>query len=280
MTDPNIRYVRETITLRIAEKYLASNADNNRGPKKSRIPAMARDMLTGNWNTNTGETIKFNSFGRMIDGQNRLSALILAAQRDPDIAIEFDVAYGVPQNAMLVIDSGSSRTFSDSLRIAEGHVPRMQISSIVRWAINWDGGNPMGGGSKIAPTHSELWDRYRGESGAFDAAGARAVDAYRQGLGVARAVGTAFYLFARIDKGMANEFFDQFISGQHLVAGMPALTVRNRMIRKVDRMFPAEQLAVLVRAWGYHRRGEELYKITVMRKRDTFNNDTFPRLER
>src|SRR4051812_45826471 len=100
-----IRYERVLVTPAKAVKWLGLNSPVNRSKKASKIGGYAADMQAGRWNSNTGETIKFDTSGTLIDGQNRLEAVVLA-----NVPVEFDVAYDVPSEAMIVIDSGAART--------------------------------------------------------------------------------------------------------------------------------------------------------------------------
>lgn len=265
-----IKYERVLVTPELAFKWLRQNAENNRKPKAGKIPQYARDMQAGNWKL-TGETIKFTPDGTLIDGQNRLRAVTVA-----NCAVEFDVAYDVPKESMGVIDTGAARTFSDVLAIG-GSPNRMNVSAVVRWVILWDGGIRLGQGSAVAPTHSEMMARYESDHGAFDAAGARGADCSRLGLGTSSAMGTGFYLTARIDRVSAHDFFDQYVTGANLAETSPVLKLRNRMLRmRVDRIKRPEQLALLIRAWNLFRKGDEVKGNLVISRDGTLTNANFP----
>lgn len=276
-----IRYERVLVTPALARKWLRQNAANNRKPKTGKIPQYARDMQNGNWKL-TGETIKFAPDGTLIDGQNRLHAVELA-----EVPVEFDVAYDVPREAMQVIDTGTSRTFADVLHMG-GTPNRARVGTVVRWIIQWDAGDRIGSGATVRPTHSEMLARYEADPGGFDTAGARGADCNNHGLGMSSSSGVAFYLFQRIDKSAAHDFFDQVISGAGLTQGHPALVLRNRLIRARFGRTPAggrnrldvtgadraEQLALFVRAWNFWRRDEAIERLAT--SRGELTNARFP----
>lgn len=267
-----ITYERVNVTPQLAKRWLAANAENNRLPKKSKIPAYARDMLSGNWNSNTGETIKFNTDGVLIDGQNRLHAVVMAG-----VPIDFDVARGLPGTAMAVLDSGSARGGADALKIA-GASDRSRTSSVVRWIIMWDAKVPTGsgGGAGFNPTNTEILDRYSQDAGMFDAAAKRAGDCQVRGLGTGAPAGVAHYLFARISTEDTYGFFDQYVSGANLPDRSAVLALRNKMARsRVDRLTRPEQLALFVRAWNAFRSGKPLDRMLIVRKGE-LNNANFP----
>lgn len=259
-----IKYERVGVTARIALQWLERNAGNNRTQKGARITRYARDMAAGRWNSDTGETVKFNTFGELIDGQNRLCAVVEADKLTPGIVVDLDVARGLPVEAMQVIDSGASRSLSDVLRIS-GTPDRNRVASVVRWVANWDLGNFTGGG-KLTPTNAELWDVYRKDADAFDAAGARGGDLQRRALGRSRSMGTAFYLLNRLDEVAAQMFFDGYISGANgaLTPGSPALALRNRIGRQdIERQSAAEQLALTIKAWNAFRADEKVERLNL-----------------
>lgn len=266
-----MRYERVLVSPAKAENWLKRNAPNQRGPKTSKIPMYARDMASGRWNPDTGQTIKFAEDGTLIDGQNRLKAVILAG-----VPIEFDVAWDVPAEAMLVIDTGAARSAADGLKIA-GAAERFTAGAVVRWVINWDAGNyaNLRGNQGFAPTHSEIWDRYQSDVGRFDAAAERSADCRKRGIGTSSALGTGFYIAHRIDAEQAHAFFDRLISGADMAEGNPVLTLRNRFIRvRAERLRVEEQLAMLVRAWNAVRNDETLYRVSA--SKGPLTNANFP----
>lgn len=252
-----------------AKRFVAANAENNRNPKLGRIPGYARDMRAGRWRERTGETIKVAPDGAFIDGRNRMQAVILA-----DVPIVFDIAWNVPRDNMPIIDTGASRTLADALKI-DGASDRMVGGSVVRWVISWDAGNYMATGSRVAPTISEMQERYRQDPDGFDAAAARGRDCSRQDLGVAGPTGTAYYLFNRIDPVAARTLFDGYVSGANLSGDSPILTLRNRMARiKRDRITRQEQLALMIRGWNAWRLGETPKSLIIVK--GDLSNANFP----
>lgn len=223
----------------MAKTWLAKNIETNRPPKKGRIPGYARDMKSGKWRL-TGEGIKFNKRGELIDGQNRLRAVILA-----DTPVQFAVIYDVDDEAFGVLDSGAMRTAADSLGLPS------TVTSIARWSLMWDLGMYDGSHGSFKPTTTEIRERYNDDMKLFDSAASRGRDCSPRGLGTARLAGFAHYLFSRINVEATHAFFDQYISGADLPGKSAILVLRNRMgILRADRLTTAEQLALFIRAWN------------------------------
>lgn len=271
------KYKREFVTPQVARGLMMQNADNQRSLKWAKIPGYVRDMIAGDWNEDTGETIKIDTNGRMIDGQNRVQAVIEAGDKLPEGGIWFDIAYGVPPEAMLVIDSGSARTAADSLDVM-GVGNRNNVSSIVRWVIMWDAGNYTGrGGMTINPTHSEILKKFDSDAERFVGAVRRSLDLRRAKIGAFRPLGVAYYLFNRIEPVECGDFFDGLISGANLPERSPILALRNRLIRaQAERVTPVEQLVLAVRAWNHHRARTQIKGNLIISNDGKVNNAMFP----
>jgi hypothetical protein len=277
------------LTPEIASQWLELNADNNRPPKHSKIPVYAEDMLYEQWNEDTGETIKFDTSGRLVDGQNRLRAVVMAKMilpfkgEDGRVITEFkgvhfDVAYDVPPEAMLVMDSGSARTFADAIAVASSD--RFGSASVVRWVMLWERGIFIGKGGGFNPSHTMLWKRHQKDVELFELSRARGIDCARELVANGSAYGVAHFLFSKIDAEQTRAFFDSIVSGADLGVGHPALTLRKRMGRvKVDRIKRHEQLALIIRAWNAFRRDERVSQILITTGHDRgapLTNDNFP----
>lgn len=104
-----MRIGKMTITPAKAEKWLEKNFEYNRRLKPGLVNKIAADIQAGRWHL-TGDLIRFNTMGFLIDGQHRLNAVLKADQ-----SIESYVAFDVPDEAKKVIDTGISRTAADIL---------------------------------------------------------------------------------------------------------------------------------------------------------------------
>lgn len=145
-------YWRVTITPKQAAQLLKRNVKNNRRLKRKK-ETYARDMRNGLWLVGTGETIKFNEKGELCDGQNRLTAVVLA-----DVSVTMDIKTMVPDNAFKVIDSGVQRNDGDALTFA-GVPNATAAAALSKMAqVLKNGGNNIGThiGINVAPTRQEI----------------------------------------------------------------------------------------------------------------------------
>lgn len=98
------------VTPEIAAHWLASNT-SNRPLRKSLVRDYAAQMKGGEWLV-THQQIAFTgnltSPGRLIDGQHRLSAVILSGA-----SVRMAVAFGVDEKTFMVTDRGATRSAGD-----------------------------------------------------------------------------------------------------------------------------------------------------------------------
>ena len=104
--------VLETITPEKSAKWLQTMV-NNRTLSQSKAIEYAIAIDDGRWVVN-GETIKFDSEGRLFDGQHRLQGCVLA-----DKPFKSYVVYGVSDvNAFSTVDVGKNRSHGDIFSLA------------------------------------------------------------------------------------------------------------------------------------------------------------------
>lgn len=255
-----IEYKDVFVTRAIAKQLLESNVEYNRGTKSVKVGQYAADMREGNWLGESGETIKVTPEGKMIDGANRMRALLESGKK----GVWMTIAYGVPERAIHVVDTGAAKTFADVLKMthADDTSGRFVNGALVKRIYLWERGHHFQGrgARKIAPTHSQLIERYTKDRTRFDSASQRGKDVGR--LSQASTAGHVFYLFEEINHGQAMNFFDMVISGANLTERHPALTLRDRLMRRAkDPLSPDEQVAAWIRAWNAFRDDRTLAQV-------------------
>lgn len=127
-------YVEELITPELAGQYLTKNT-GNRGVKDRRVRLYTQQMADGQWRP-TGESIKFSKSGRLIDGQNRLLAVIAA-----DVPVVMLVARGLEDVAQESMDTGATRSLADVLKM-RGETSGSNLAAVIRALYIWDHSDP------------------------------------------------------------------------------------------------------------------------------------------
>lgn len=121
---------QEIITPEMAQEYLKFNTENYRSLNKLRVISYSNDMKAGKWQLN-GEAIKFDTEGKLIDGQHRLQAIVRA-----NVPVEMLVIRGI-QEGVNLYDIGSTRSMGQIAKargIVEGWYS--QVIACASWIVN------------------------------------------------------------------------------------------------------------------------------------------------
>lgn len=151
LTGASIDITQEVITPEMAKEYLALNMDPNRAICPSLVDRYKRDMLADRWRL-SGEAIRFNKNGELIDGQHRLSAAIRAGVPFTSLVIR-----GLDNEVINVIDSGKSRSASDVLKLHR-YSNTAALAAAARWLmVMRDGFQSLDAGmALIRPSNEEI----------------------------------------------------------------------------------------------------------------------------
>lgn len=272
------RYLAQVpVSPALARRLIELNADNNRNHANSRSDIYARDMRprpdgTSNWRPKTGQTLKLDTDGRMIDGLHRTHAVIKA-----ETTIVFDLCFGIDPRDIVVVDAHKPRSDADIIKTAHG-TDLYRTAALVKWVWAHRRGAYFGANAQMRPTSMEIRETYEADALLFDAATKRGLDCSQRGLVAPTVAAVAYFLMAEIDKEETERFYDVLISGLYGVTDPSKMAIyhlRERLIRrKQDRLSRGELLALFVRAWN--RRHENVTKLQISRDELTVAN--FPQL--
>lgn len=119
-TVPTLTY----ITPDMAVEWLQTANTENRRIRSAWVDTLAREITEGRWMM-TGDPIRFDERGILIDGQHRLSAIART-----QIAVPLYVIRGLPTGIRDVIDTGTPRHAGDTLVFA-GHGKNAKLIAAV-----------------------------------------------------------------------------------------------------------------------------------------------------
>ena len=122
----------ETITPEEATAYLEANFKSNRDKTQNNITLWSNDMKAGRWKLST-DCIAFDVDGRLINGQNRLSAVEKA-----NVPIQFLVARNFPADSINVLDIGKKRMMHERITIAGVPLTTKECSVIRNSMSRWE----------------------------------------------------------------------------------------------------------------------------------------------
>jgi len=232
--DKMIAHEVKTVTPSMAEKWLRENNTHNRPLFEKTIENYAREMKAGAW-TITNQGIGFADDGVLLDGQQRLSAIVKAG-----VPIKMLVVTGLPRayksngNGELItqdaIDVNKPRSAADILRLSHGTENANNKMAIANMIVN-----AIKGVRKISPRVGfKIIDLYEDEI-EFTLSNRGAW----KGLSFTPAI-TGIILAAKVDLDKAMSFKEGYFKGENLSVGNPALTFRNYMLSRVSKTARAE----------------------------------------
>lgn len=253
-----------SISPQLAAEWLAENTANNRKLSNTTVARYAADMVKGQWKI-TGEAIKFDTSGRLIDGQHRLSAVVMSRT-----TVSMAVIRGLDTEVISVIDTGRVRNGGDALTIAGIGENANNIAALARKIIAFTAGiNDIMSARKI---------RVKGETITN-----REIIQYNRDHDLQPYVRFAFRLqknqitplfshgdwafiywhLCHTDAAAAEEFCMRLATLDNVSATSPIRTLYERIARSQVSLTSKQRLMATVTAWNAWRKGETLRSIRV-----------------
>lgn len=262
-TSPGMSLEVVEVTPEIAGDYL-SHSVANRPLREGTVRRYANLMKLDHWRLN-GETIKFTSRGKLLDGQHRLTAVIVSGK-----TVRMAVLRGVAEDGFITLDQGAKRSLRDYLAIA-GEANQTQLSATIAWYWKYihtrltakadkDGWPTVEEGLALLSEHPGLRDAVRIVTGKLG-----------HTLGARTPLTVAWYVLESIDAADRNVFFEDLRTGAGLSEDDPAFRLRERLLKNrlsKYKMSSVETLALIFKAWNawrydrpvkqlvWHHRGE------------------------
>lgn len=259
--NPNAAYPTEWVyvTPELAEEWLGKN-EGNRNKRKQHIAKLVRDLESGNF-LPTGDSIKFDWNGRLIDGQHRLTSVISAGT-----AMWTIVVRNLDPRVRSVLDTNAKRSASDALyfedvdgwRIVKASVAKIDMSRRNgRLQTSTDTGH-------VQPTNSEVLGWYNLNQD-VDRAAELAGKFYKQIGCPPSALAYSILILARIDFEKCVEFFSSAAEMRTEGIGDPRLTMLRTFEKQSDyrrtTLSNAAAISIIFRSWNAWREGRELKKL-------------------
>lgn len=257
----NPKITTEVIGPDEAADILKNHNAQNRALKPKSIAQYKRAMEKGEW-TFIGDPIRFDRGGELLDGQNRLTAVVQSG-----IPQTFVIVRNLEPDTQRYMDSGVKRSPADQLRIEGVALPResAQIASLV---MHWQGLDLPH--MNIKYSTFEVVEFVEANTNGIEAAAKHSAALYHT-TRATKAISGAVYFMATEAAGAeaASQFFGLTTTGAGLATGSPVLLLRSKLIswastsgQKPSR---GEQLFYYVRCWNGWRKGEELERLQLPR---------------
>jgi len=233
-----------------AKNILRTRNQGNRPPKPNKVQQFAEDMSKANWGV-TGDTIKFGTDGRLLDGQNRLSACIRSGEK-----FRTHIVFGIDPALFGRMDIGKPRNSADVLHIA-GFKYASTLAAAIRWAylIDTDPYNR----STLQPEH--VLDLARAKYKDLEPFLKEGRDINRQFSHPAGQMTALVYNFHKSDPKKADEFVSAWKRGERngkfqIIDTMQAL-LHSTKVNNNGRIHELTRASIIVKAWNIFKAGQK-----------------------
>lgn len=233
---------------------ILANSPNFRDLKVARRDQWLSEMLNGHWECANGETICFDSAGRLINGQHRLSAALIY-QTERNDPVWFLCVYGCSKEASMKTDLGWNRKLGDYLR-SEGVARFGKCATIVmadcRYAMSHrsksdfvplsalisnnytvqatdDPSSRRGKGNRMVPSLSMMMSRWKTNRGEVEYWAKVAEELMAKKICNAVALSALGYQLAKHNETDAKLFFSYLTNGDGMKGDDPILMLRERL---------------------------------------------------
>jgi hypothetical protein len=249
-----------------AQKWLEGNVDN-RDLRETRVLQYAQILQRGEWEL-TGDAIVFDENGTLLNGQHRLSAVVVAG-----IPARFIVLRGVPAKAQEVMDTGLARSLGDQLK-RRGVPYYTYVAGALVWLHRMEYAEMTGvahyGEPSQRPTFRQLLALYERNSNLPDQASR--ITKHVNSLKVRAGSTLAIYhrLLQIDDPNIAQEvsiFFQSWLDGTDLRADNPIWRLREWCLEDAatrhtrGRAPDYRYVAYVLTAWNKWRQGESVRQL-------------------
>lgn len=243
-----VTYSIENVTPELAESWLARNTANRR-MRRATAEAYARDMESGDWREN-GDAICFAVDGTLLDGQHRLTAVVLSG-----ISVPLLIVRDLPRETQDTKDDGRKRTMADTFGF-HGVANNTTASAVTRRVILWQNGVRSNSGGGYIPTKAEQVEAWRTDP-TLRSAVETTVSIGKKGLVPPSVIGLSWWLFSQLSTEDCAEFWHGMSTGANLPQGSPILALRERVSNLTDartgRLPESHLLAWVIKAWNLYR---------------------------
>lgn len=256
-----IEFKQEFITPERAIELLNRNT-HNRKARLTVVHRYSQEILKGNWQENTGESIKISDRGRILDGQHRLMAIVKANQ-----GVNFHIAYGINDNAFSVIDIGANRTAADIFHIGGAKNAHIIPPAIQAWILIKKGFHlkPSRNGSLTSQELLSIYEQNPQEWQDVADKTSYWFTGFSKILPLSLIGGLYKAFKDRAGEEIALDFMNQLCYGRE-ISNDTIVWVRKRLTEdKISKMKINRNIKVslIVRAWNLYREGKQVKKLNI-----------------
>jgi hypothetical protein len=246
------------ISPKIAAEILKNNPMNRR-IKDYVVEDYARQMSAGLWREDTAEAIQIATDGELLNGQQRLTALIKA-----NVTLKFTVATDCDKEIFKFLDQHAKRTPGDVFYCA-GIASSINVAAGIKRYFNLKrGGHDLLKSRSAQISPSEALSLYASRNKYWDAANNMCSVWYSkcQRMLTHSEILGLYSFFFDINEDDAFLFMDSLCNGDDLKIKSPIKQLREKLIfSKINKKFNLTNLqrtALIFKSWNLFRTGESV----------------------
>lgn len=264
------------VTPDMATNWLENCNTKNRSVVDSDVKQMAADMAAGRWDGRNGEPIKFDTDGRMFEGQHRCWACVQS-----NTPFETLMITGCAPEAYFTSGRGRSKRYADFLGPIHGEKNVHLLSATLRLVYHWEH-KGLGNGTAIRSHMLSMFDldeTYKQHPKLADSVAFIMSTRETRKLLTGSFASLIHYAGCRGDqRAMVEAFLARIGDGVGLLQDDPIWQLRDFLlsqrgpkagIRRAGQIFV---LALAIKAWNATRQGKRLQKLRFR------TDETFPEL--
>lgn len=264
-----MEFKKQLVTPEIAKQLLDKNL-KNRNLKTVYVERYAEDMKSGRWKEDTAEPIKINKHGHILDGQNRLHAVIKSGQ-----PIYFHIVSGLDDSILPFLDSGAARTPGDQFKIhGIKNDVRVSASISLYFRLKNQNAGAINSDKRTGATNKVLLDMYDERPKFWQNIVAKIAYWYPRisGLLTPAQIGGFYAFFHDINALDAEDFMEQLCTGMNVKNKTIALLRTKLMDDKLGtrKMTAATKYSYLVKTWNMFRNGREVKSLSFDPSKEEF----------
>lgn len=237
-------------------KVLLKNNKTNRKVNRNQVNRYVAQMKKGQWQEDTAEPIKIAVNGRLLDGQHRLSAVVLANQ-----GFFFHIASNISEATFPVLDTGKKRSPSDALDIS-GVKNSTPTAGGISVYLSLKKGKVTDGRKREAATNDDVVNEYNNRPNFWNNVVSRSLTYYttfNRTMSPSLIIGW-YALFNDISSDKAEDFMHKLCTGVGLTTTSNPIVQLKAILEKSKTTYGRklndyDRTALIIKAWNDYLSG-------------------------
>lgn len=251
------------ITPDLAKVLLQEFNNTNRPITEVNVLDLYKEMINGKWRFN-GETITFNEFGDITNGQHRCEALVKSNK-----TFNFLVVTGLDKDSFGTIDNGRKRATSDVMA-HNGVLSAKNTAALCKFIFGFYNGTYCAhrNASRRTLVNTSIMDFYNtlDKDRLHNCLNFAQTYSKKSNKIIAPTVlAGMFYFFEEVNDSKAFEFLSKLCTGDNLDANSPILALRNKLTKaKIEKNYHITQdmlIKTIVYCWEKFLNDEKVKNI-------------------